>query len=240
MKLVRPKILALVAVIAVLGGLPAYAQDRFRDINANVPAANVRTVVVDANVGTVRLSGTSGDSVRIDLRLEAKRNYSLFSFFGGRRRGDVNGVDLRTDVRGTELRITLRGDRDDLEEDWMITVPVQVEAKVTVNVGDIDLNGVTGGCEAVMNVGKVRIDVPEGHIRAVTNVGDLVVRTSTRSYGDVRVSANVGDTRLVVDGHRVPNAKRNYGPGGRVTFNGPGRDRIDVRASVGDAEVTIR
>ena len=222
---------------ALIGSAPAFAQERIRDIHTTVPADQIRTVVIEANVGEVRVRGVSDSSVTIDLTLEAKSRFSLWS---GRTWGDVNGVELRTDVRGSELRITLRGERENIEEDWSITVPSRLETKVNANVGDVEITGVTGGCDAQINVGGLRIDVPEGSIRAVTNVGDVTVRTSTRSYGDVEVSANVGDARLVVNGNRINSRERRYGPGGRLSVDGSGKDRIDVRASVGDADVSIR
>jgi hypothetical protein len=109
---------------------------------------------------------------------------------------------------------------------------------VNANVGGVEIYGISGGCEAELNVGDLKIDVPGGNIRATTNVGEVTVRSATQSIANVDVDASVGDTRLIVNGLRIPNEKR-YGPGSRVNTDGNGKDRIRVSASVGDAEVTI-
>jgi hypothetical protein len=220
-----------------LGATAALAQDRTRDFTASVPAAQIRSIVVEGNVGNVRVTAASDDTVKVDLHLKAT---SSFSFWSGREWGDVYGVELQTEVRGDELRITLRGDREHLSEDWSIAVPARLEARVTANVGEIHVYGITGGCEAEVNVGDLRIDVPAGNIRATAGVGDVRVTTATKSFGNVEVETNVGDSRLTVDGRRVQADGRRYGPGQRVRFDGPGNDRIDVKANVGDAQVTIR
>lgn len=230
----RHLILTLILALAV--SPLAYGQDRTRDLNSTVPADQIRSVVIDANVGKVELRGTSDNTARIAVHIKAK---STFSIWSGREWGDPDGVDLRTEVRGSELRITLRGERKNLQEEWVITVPSRVEAKVNANVGSVDVYGITGGCDAEVNVGELKIDVPEGDIRAVTNVGEVKIRTATKSFASVNVDASVGDTRLMIDGNRI-RSKRGYGPGSRASADGPGKDRIRVSASVGDAEVTVR
>jgi FlaG/FlaF family flagellin (archaellin) len=225
-----------VLMITFAAGSAAFAQERTRDFSATIPAAQLKTVVIEANVGNVRLTGGSGDSARIDLHLKATSNFSLWS---GREWGDVYAVELHTEVRGDELRISLRGEHKNLSEDWTITVPARLAAQVNANVGEIDVKGLTGGCEAEVNVGHLRIDVPAGNIRATASVGDVRVTTGGRSFGEVDVETNVGDSRLTVEGLRVESNGRRYGPGERVRFSGRGRDRIDVKTNVGDAQVTI-
>ncbi len=226
-----------VLMITLAAGSTAFAQERTRDISTTIPASQLKSVVIDANVGKVRLTGGSGDTAKVDLHLKATSNFSLWS---GREWGDVYGVELQTEVRGDQLRISLRGERKNLSEDWTITVPARLEARVNANVGEIDVYGVSGGCEAEVNVGDLRIDVPAGNIRATASVGDVRVATGSRSFGNVDVETSVGDSRLTVEGRPVESSGPRYGPGERVRFSGSGKDRIDVKANVGDAQVTIR
>lgn len=228
-----------VATLILIIGLTCsvgFTQETRRDLNSTVTATGLKTIVVDGSVGSVRLTPSDDSKVTIGVHLKAE---SSWSFWLGREQGDPSGIELITDVRGTELRITLRGDRKHIEETWTVQAPAGLEARVRVGVGSIDVRGFSGGCDARVSVGSVRIDVPEGHVSATTDVGDVKVRTATKSYGNVDVKANVGDMRVLLDGHRVP-APKSYGPGGHLSMPGPGKDRINIRANVGDAELSIR
>jgi len=208
-----------------------------RTIERTVAAADVKTLDVKANVGKIRLTAGRGDSVVITLVLTAQQRNR--GWLGRDRWGDPAGVELEVKSGGGRLALDLRGEREGLKEEWTIEAPERLAAKLRMGVGEMEVRDLSGGIDARVSVGDLRVEVPRGEIDAETNVGDVRVVTSTRSYGNVRVEANVGGVDLRLRGHRVEH-RRPAGAGDRMSLSGPGEDNIRVRANVGDARLEIR
>ena len=96
----------------------------------------------------------------------------------------------------------------------------------------------TGGVEAELNVGELHIDVPSGSVNARANVGEVKVLSATKSPGEVRLSANIGDADLRIGGKRYQ-ADRGFGLGGGVSASNGGKDDITAKVNVGDVSARI-
>ncbi len=130
-------------------------------------------------------------------------------------------------------------------------VPVEVHAihgrealmegfaiEVEANVGRVEVTGPTGGVEAELNVGELRIDVPSGKVDARANVGEIKVLSATKSPGELRLSANIGNVDLRIGDKRVQ-ADRGFALGGGVSASQGGKDDISAKVNVGDVSVRI-
>jgi hypothetical protein len=228
--------LATGPVIAQEGAKPAP-----REIERTFPAGKLDSLRVKGAVGDIILTAGSGEKITLRLRIEAKQKSG--GIFRRERWGDPALVELTEATSGSELRLDLRerepDGREGLKETWTIEAPARLRAKLSMTVGRIEAEGISGGCELKVNVGDIQARLAGGNIQAEANVGSVNVETSTPSYGDIDVEANVGDVRVDLGDHKVRTPKP-PGAGNSFRMEGPGRDRIRLRANVGDARLTIR
>jgi hypothetical protein len=236
------------ALVAAMLAVPlcALAQDldakpRPREIEKTFPAAKLQSLRVDAHVGDIELTAGADDKVVLKLRIEAKQKSS--GLFRRERWGDPNAVELVAEESGDMLRLDLRekesDGRDDLFESWTISAPARLAVRLRVQVGKIDVVGIAGGSELRVGVGDINARLAGGSIEAQTSVGSMQVETTSASVGDVDVSANVGDISVELADGRVRTPKP-PGAGNHFRMDGTGRDRIRLKANVGDARLTIR
>jgi hypothetical protein len=236
--------LCLAGATAGTVGAAQNGKPQARDIEKSFDAAKLQSLSVEARVGRIEMRAGHGDKVVLRLHLEPKRKS------GGMMRrgewGDPAAEELREDSSGSELRLDLRGPADwgrgngeGIEETWTIEAPARLAVRLHVNVGNVEVEGMTGGCDLKANVGDVRAHVMGGNITAEANVGSVTVESSTPSYGNIEMEANVGDVSLMLDDHRV-STPRPPGAGNHFTMEGPGRDRIRLKSNVGSTHLTIR
>jgi hypothetical protein len=215
-----------------------------RDIDKTYEAAKLKSLSVEARVGKIELRAGHGDKVVLRLHIEPKRRS------GGMLRrgewGDPSALEFREDTSGNELRLDLRvpsswgrNDGEGYEETWTLEAPARLAARLHVNVGNVEVEGMDGGCELKANVGDVKAHVTGGNITAEANVGSITVESSTPSYGNIEMEANVGDVHFMLDDHRVSTPKP-PGAGNHFSMDGPGRDRIRLKTNVGSTHLTIR
>jgi hypothetical protein len=243
-KLILTSAVLLAAVLA--GPRSARAQDpdakpRPREIEKTFAAGKLQSLRVDAQVGDIELTAGAGDQVVLKLRIEAKQKSS--GILRRERWGDPNAVELVAEESGDTLRLDLRekesDGRDGLFESWTISAPARLAVRLRVQVGKIDVVGIAGGSDLHVNVGDINARLSGGNIEAAVNVGNVRVETSTPSYGNIDVETNVGDISVDLGDHRVRTPKP-PGAGNHFRMDGPGRDRIKLKANVGDARLTIR
>src|SRR5262245_10574005 len=198
-------------LLALILALSAFGQadvTRERTLKGNVPAAGLKSVDVRGKVGSIAITPTNGSELRYSVRLTAKTEWHFF----GRKTGRPDLVDLRQDRHGEVFTLDLSGDRDNIDEEWVLEVPESFAARVTMDVGKIRVSGIRGGCDARMDVGDVDVRVPEGSVSAENDVGDIRVHTGTGSYGNVDLRSDVGKVNVILDGH-VMDRKRAPGAG---------------------------
>jgi len=216
------------ALILSLGLVSAAFAQETRTLTANESDQGLNSFSVEGHVGKMHIlaSTSSGIRVRVDIKRE-------------RLRGNPQGVDLRTSRNGSTLVISLSGDARDLEEAWSLEIPAHLRVQVNLGVGDLNVRGVQGGIKAKVGVGSVKIDVPEGNIDVESGVGQITAKTATNSYGNIDVRGNVGNASVRIEGQEIRQQDRPPGPGEHITYNGRGRDQIQIRSGVGNAELTI-
>ncbi len=229
----------LIACAALGLGLAAGADER--EITGTAEAKNLQTLRIEAHVGEVEVRTTAKDQISWRLRLEADQDHGWFNSRKDAERA-VAEAKVKATTAGTTFELELdlpRGtDFDDVEEHWEIEVPVRFAVEVEANVGRVEVTGPAGGVEVELNVGELRIDVPSGSVDARANVGEIKVMSSTKSPGELRLGANIGDVDLRIGDKRVQ-AERGFALGGGVSASQGGKDDISAKVNVGDVSVRI-
>lgn len=230
---------SLALVLAV--GVPAAALAESRELTGSIDAKGLKTLRLDAHIGTVEIRGTDADKIKWTLKVDPDNDDGWFSGRNDAQKA-VDGAKIRAAAAGDvwELEIELpRGtDFDDVEEHWTIEVPSRMAIDLEANVGEVLIEGVAGGVEAELNVGELRINVAKGDVDASLNVGDLRIESRTKSLGRVRLEANVGDVELRQGGKRIE-SKRSFPVGGSLSISNEGEDDIDGEVNVGEVNVRV-
>lgn len=224
----------------LLAPTTAMAADDEREFSATILAAEIETLQLEANVGSVRITGTDSDQIEISVRLELGDDW-----FGSSERAQerLASAELDKDVSSSRLRLSLDYNRsrdgdDDLEEHWLIEMPAHMAADLTLNVGEMEVRSLAGGVNAEVNVGELDINVESGDVEAEVNVGEVSVVSRTSTPGEIDMDVNIGDARLLMDGKRIE-GKDGAWLGGSIRHDAGGDDDISVEINVGDSRVEI-
>ncbi|MDX1443737.1 MAG: hypothetical protein R3270_08170 [Gammaproteobacteria bacterium] len=231
------RFMKILAATAILAAPLASADPDSREITREWPAGDFKTVDIEANVGTVRVTGSDRDTISLKLTIEPDDDWS----FSSKEVAEVIAsaeldVDESGDTLILDLKIRGRGDND-IEENWILLVPEAMETRLEMNVGEVDIENTSGGVEAELNVGEMDIDVLAGDIDAETNVGDLGIRSRTGSPGRFDLEVNIGDVDLDIDGKDI-DTDRGF-LGGSIRHDAGGEDDVDATVNVGNLTVDI-
>lgn len=227
--------------LAAAGAASAGDRADARVLEGTADAKGLTALRIEAHVGQVEVRVGTKDQVMWTLRLEADRDDGWFT-----NRKDAERAVAEAKVRGVvageryelELELPRGTDFDDVEEHWEIEVPARFAVAIEANVGEVELTGTGGGVEAELNVGALRIDVPGGKVDARVNVGEVKVLSGSKSVGQVRLSANIGDVDLRIGEKRFA-AERGFSLGGGISADQDGRDDITAKVNVGDVSVRV-
>lgn len=228
--------IALFALLAV--SVSANASEG-REFSLDVPAKDLRGLILQARVGEVVITGADTDTVKIRVRLEPDEDWFGRSDALEERLADA---ELEHAVSGDTLRVNLDYDRsgigdDDLEEEWEITLPESLAVEMELNVGSAEIRDTSGGVDAEVNVGQLQIDVLRGRIDGRVNVGELDIRSATPTPGEFDLEVNIGEARLRIDGK---SAGETSGWLGRsVSHDAGGEEDINGRVNVGEVSVSV-
>lgn len=228
----------VIAAASLLLAVPvAQADPDSREITRDWPAGDYTTIEVDADVGTMRITGSDRDTISLVLTIEPDDDG--WGSSSDRVAEAIESAELDVNEGGDTLSLDLRirGNDDDIEEHWVLLVPEGMESIVEMNVGEIEIEGTSGGVEAELNVGELTIDVLGGDIDAETNVGDLDIDSRTKSPGRIDLEVNIGDVDLDIGGEDIE-MDRGF-LGGSIRHNAGGEDDIDATVNVGDVNVDI-
>jgi len=232
--------IALIVASALL--VPGIADAASRVIEGATDAKPLKSLRLEAHVGEVEVQAGDGDRITWRLTLEPDGDDGWFSRRDDAQRA-VEGAEVRATAAGDAWQLELdlpRGiDFDDVEEHWEVTVPRRFAVEIDANVGRVEVVGVAGGVEAELNVGELRVEVPSGDVSVRANVGEVRVVSATKSPGEVRLSANIGDTDLRISG-KTTKSGSSFGLGSMaVSSSSGGEDDITAKVNVGDVGVRI-
>ena len=207
-----------------------------RTLSHTQSSEGIEIVAFDAGTGDFELVADSGETIDITVTLTPRRG-GLFSSLKDSER-EVEQAVLRSKAVGKRLLLEIETESGDrrFEERWEVRLPSRCGVEIESGVGDVTLQGITGGATLEVGVGNVRVDAPQGDIFVDLGVGEAVVTAVAASYGPVKASGGVGDARIVASGDRIEGEGF---VGHSTSWVGSGRHRIEIEVGVGDARVTL-
>lgn len=180
--------------------------------NSEATLSDVETIPVEGdliplevnnNVGDITIQPGTDDEVRVEY---TKRAYALSK---GRAEEELNSIVVDVSQRddGTVVVSTDQGDDDDNfffrsnRVDLVISVPENVELRVTNDVGEIEVaNGLNvEELSLRTDVGDVRFSsalVGSGPYSLIVNVGEIRLTLPANSYLQLDAQTNVGDVSV--------------------------------------------
>jgi hypothetical protein len=211
------KKLALLVGAALLGSLPAAADEVVRTIDRQLSAADVSGIHLDFPVGEMQVDAGTGRQVQVQVRLEcdSKREARCMEA--------AKGIEIISSTSSDRLHIGLKG--------WPKAGTRGLEAHVVVSVPrDLAL-------KAEMGVGEMRISGLESNVDANVGVGEISVKMAESAVASVSMDTGVGEANLFAQGRRWESS-------GLVSrelkwHEGHGKASINVDCGVGEAKVRL-
>ncbi|HEX5339248.1 MAG TPA: hypothetical protein VFX47_00025 [Gammaproteobacteria bacterium] len=217
-------------------------QRETRTLETMLPASGVGTLMTHANIGSVTVKASTDAKVHASVKLLPSNNFfwNLFTHSKAPEaiRGATLGYSLDKSTLDFNVQYPADTDSERVNEEWAIAIPASVHIEDHINIGRLEVSGIAGGVEAQMNIGKVTLDVPGGPLDIVINVGKINAQTRTLDYGDIVLAANVGNTRLSVDGLSV-GGLQNEGAGSQMRYKGKGSNTIRLKVNTGKVTLAL-
>lgn len=211
------KKLALLVSAALLGSLPAAADEVVRTLDRQLSAAGVSGIHLDFPVGTVRVDAGIGRQVRVQVRLECDSRSQT------RCVDAAQGVEIISSTSSDRLHVGLKGwpksGNRGLEARFIVTVPRDLPLKAELGVGEMRITGLESDLDADIGVGEINVRMPGSAVASVS------------------VDTGIGEATLFSQGHRWESS-------GLFTHEldwheGRGRAAVNVDCGVGEAQVRL-
>lgn len=211
------KKLALLLGAALLGSLPAAADEVVRTLDRQLSAADVSGIHLDFPVGEVQVDAGTGRQVQVQVRLEcdSKRQTRCVEA--------AKAIEIASSTSGDRLHVELKGwpksGTRGLEARYVVTVPRDLPLKAELGVGEMVISGLENDLNADLGVGEVSIKMAESAVASVN------------------VDTGIGEANLYAQGHHWESA-------GLISrelkwHEGRGKAAINVDCGVGEAQVRL-
>jgi hypothetical protein len=211
------KKLALLLGAALLGSLPAAADEIVRTIDHQFSAADVAGIHLDFPVGGMQVDATSGREVKVQLKLECDSAHQTRCVEAAK------GIEVVAGKAGDRMHVQLKGwpkgGTRGLEAHFVVSVPRDLPLKAELGVGEMIISGMESDLSADLGVGEVTVKMPESAVASVS------------------VDTGVGEASLYAQGHHWESS-------GLVSrevnwHQGRGKAAINVDCGVGEAQVRL-
>jgi autotransporter translocation and assembly factor TamB len=211
------KKLALLLGAALLGSLPAAADEVVRTLDRQVSVADASGIHLDFPVGEVQVDAGEGRQVRVQLKLEcdsARQTRCVEA---------AKAIDLVSSTSAGRVHIGLKGwpksGTRGLEATFVVSVPRDLPLKAELGVGEMAISGLENDLNADLGVGEIRIKMAESAVASVN------------------VDTGIGEANLYAQGHHWESS-------GLISrelkwHEGRGKALINVDCGVGEAQVRL-
>ena len=211
-----------------------------RTLETVVSAAGVSALVLSVNIGAVIITPSNDADVHISVGLRPSN-----SFLGIFNRGGEDAIKAAAISHANAngmlklgMQYPANTDASGVTEYWTVAVPATLHINSHINIGKLQVSGVTGGVEANLNVGKATLDLPSGAIKVSANVGKIEAQAHTLNYGSVTLGADVGNAELKVNGTAAGNLEKSSS-GNHVSYQGHGQDAISLTVNTGKIALAL-
>lgn len=226
----------IVGLVFAMVSASVFASPKDRVFEQVLELDGEKRVLIDGGVGTIEVSASEDQKIHVFLKVEPDDDS------GSLDEDDMAAMELDVDRSSRRIKLELDlpsgVDVEDVQESWEVSIPLGVEAELELGVGQVDVEGLTGGLMVSVGVGELNVDIPSGPVEVSVGVGDVEIIQTKADIGTVRVDTTVGDARLRVNGERIEGSSH-FGIGNRIKFKGEGKDEIEVSVKVGEVKVEL-
>lgn len=179
-------------------------------LTKKIAVDNIKEFVIDAHVGTVKLSASNDNQFHIYVKVSEKDGWAMF-------KSNPEDAKLKIDNTGDKLTVSLND--DDFGEEWRIEVPQMDKIDADLGVGEMTIKGLQA---------NLSVDV---------GVGEVSVYSMADSYATVKAESGVGAANVHSDSGKT-NQNRSM-VSEAVSWVGKGDYAISVEVGVGDASIKL-
>jgi hypothetical protein len=188
----------LLAAIGLVGCCCINICDTFkakyeRTVQVSAPIAPGQTLDVHTTVGSITVTG--GDFT--DCSVTAKITARAATKEKAQKLAEESQLKLEPAGNRLEVKIEkpLTADNDAICASFSITVPRQTALELETNVGELEIDNITGPIKAQTNVGKIACREITGRADLTTNVGEVkvVYAKDASAACNVDISTSVGE-----------------------------------------------
>lgn len=229
-------LMSLALLLAGTGFNAAHASELIQ--NGEHPVGDNQNVSLRADVADIEITATDGHT--IEWRLEVSSDERSFLFWESDalpiealQRIKVS-VEEQGDTLVLKAEIPEEFEDENISLDWFIRIPQHLQLDLETDVGDIDINSMTGGSEVVTDVGDVELRNTSGRVDIRTDVGDVNLHSHA---GNVEVESDVGDVTIDITSGDVA-VESDVGDV-EITLPVAQLKALDLTADIGDIEVKI-
>jgi hypothetical protein len=190
----------------LLAAAPGWADSR-RELREGLPVGDSEKVIVDFEVGELRIEAGSGDTVEVELDLRCKSTSS-------RCERQLDDAEILLEQRGSRLHVGFEGlakRNSKMEVDAVVRMPAGVALSVDMGIGELRIDGIESDIYVDMGIGEASLSLSESSIRGVyldTGIGESGVWASegrareSRPFligSEVEWESGAGESEIVVD-----------------------------------------
>ncbi|MGB9429189.1 MAG: hypothetical protein WCC11_04830 [Gammaproteobacteria bacterium] len=216
-----------------------------RTLTADIPATGIKTLVITAGVGELRVTPSSDDAIHVSIRLEQKSREVLWFFHwqSNATAREIQTAQIVQQGSGDRLDLSLGSsgklDTSQVKQHWTVQIPARLALNISMKVGQVTVTGIAGGVHTDLNVGEVDLDTPGGPLSAKVNVGQISVTSSSKQLGPIDLSSDIGEAALFMNGKHIREGGRHSGLGRRIHLAGSGPDSMKLSVNVGEVDLRI-
>lgn len=214
---------------------------------------------IDSSVGDITIKSHESQEAIVNITITAKsgskdKAEKLLESYTYTQEKTLYSIDINTSTDEIDFI-----DGNYIETSMEIFLPSNIEnTEISLNVGDIDIDGINGSFDIYSNVGKVSIQNGEGFCDLKADVGDIVLsgfsaaKSSEFSVntGDIELNftdiskadkitaeAQVGTIDVTIPENTGYQATiEEFMEGKRTLSEGDGKTEINLKTNVGDIE----
>lgn len=212
MKLLNRR-LALISTVTGLTLLTASAAafaGNDKVLTKEIAVDNISQLVLDAHVGTVKLSASDDNQIHIYVKVSEKDGWSLF-------KGNPEDAKLKIDNNGQRITVSLND--DEYGEEWRIEIPQLEQVDADLGVGEMTIKGISA---------NLSVDV---------GVGEVSIYSVAQDFASAKAEAGVGAASVHSDAGSVSQNRSMVSE--EVSWVGHGKYAINVEVGVGDASIKL-
>lgn len=122
---------------------------------------------------------------------------------------------------------------------WTLWLPSRMAFSLTGGVGEVRVQGISGGLKVQLGVGRLRADLPRGPVTAELGTGKIHVRIAASAYGDIHLASGIGDVQLRVDGKRIRKGYKRNITAATQKLRGDATPAYKLQAGIGNVVLSL-